>query len=585
MAVTILQPFALHEVGKRKNNEDAIFPQKGHANIRNRLFLVCDGVGGNNKGEVASQLLSHTFAQYFTTAIANHEILSKSLIQEGIKAAEKAIQNHIVEHPGSEGMASTFTMLYLFDNQAVIAWVGDSRIYHIRPTKGILYRSMDHSIVQELLNAGELTEEEARVHPQRNVLLKAVTGDKPVKVDMHTITNLKTGDYFFLCSDGILEGITDEELSLALSKTHESNEWNEQFTRELHNICLQKSKDNYSMYLVQLESVGDEDLQVLTNPANQKDEQTLAFQGEKETSELNAEVVRKAEQKAARLKDELDTASYDELVEENAPYKVQNQSVDSPSGEVAKNTLGWMKWMIPLLLLGAVLVGLGLGYVIFGRGENTKEETTVSKPLNPSTPPPSSKPSIPPPSSNPTALEGSQFQEHLDNADQAVERGDIKNAISEYEQAIKIANDEGLEDQLAKEGLKKAEILLRSGNNIVKEKLQEEGPEEEIKKIVPASKDPSKSKVDTSKAEIPTKNKTIKNASEKKKQTSAATNKQKQKQFSQNMRKGMAAFQQKKYQEALDFYTKAKAIRNTKVVQQRIEECKRMIGDNQEKKK
>ncbi len=618
MAVTILQPHALHEIGKRGNNEDAIFPPKDHANAHHRLFLVCDGVGGNNKGEVASHLLSHTFAQYFTTAIANHQQPSAALIQAGMIEAEEAMMEHIANHPSSEGMASTFTMVYLFDNQALIAWVGDSRIYHIRPSKGILYRSTDHSIVQELLNAGELTEAEARVHPQRNVLLKAVTGDKPVKADVKIISDIKNGDYFFLCSDGILEGINDEELAAALSKSQKSNEWNKQFTKELEGICLQKSKDNYSMYLVQIESLSEENVLATmpiakgTKNVSAINEQTIS---EKTTSELDAAIVQKAERRAEEMNNSMDTASYDELVEEEKlVYEARSQKVntDSPSGEVAKSTLGWMKWLMPLLLLGAVLVGLGLGYFIFGRTDKEPTKKVLTK--MPSSSTDSTKNTkglqeLEPSRENTSvvvvdssevakttkdatkteALEESQFQEHLDNGEEAIKKGDYKAALTEYNQALEIAKEQGLDATVAQKGLDEVDELMKSGKEAIKKQLKKKGVDLNKNKLQEEEKPINKKGVDVKKeqvnkdAEKPIQKENASTTDSVDTEIKPAATKETEKLpetklgYSGYLKKGRKALSQKKYQEALDLFTKAQKEKNTPFIRKMINQCKEAL--------
>lgn len=256
MAFRIYDPVFLHEIGKRKNNEDMVYPFGDSATTADRLFLVCDGVGGANKGEVASLMICELFQVYFQENDLQH--VSKSDLEDALRFVEEKLSAHTKEHPDCAGMASTLTLLHLNDEQnvATIAWVGDSRVYHIRAGK-ILYETEDHSLVNELVKRGEITVDEAKVHPQRNVILRAISGsDNPAQISVHHIDNIEPGDFFMLCSDGILESVDERILVTLLPK----KEVNLQKVRDkIKELCLQYSHDNNSMYLLQIEDVIEED--------------------------------------------------------------------------------------------------------------------------------------------------------------------------------------------------------------------------------------------------------------------------------------------------------------------------------------
>ncbi|MGB0931668.1 MAG: PP2C family protein-serine/threonine phosphatase [Chitinophagales bacterium] len=256
MAFRIYDPVFLHEIGKRKNNEDMVYPFDDSATTADRLFLVCDGVGGANKGEVASLMICELFQVYFQENDLQH--VSKSDLEDALRFVEGKLSEHTQENPDCSGMASTLTLLHLNDEQnvATIGWVGDSRVYHIRAGK-ILYETEDHSLVNELIKRGEITAEEAKVHPQRNVILRAISGnDNPSQISVHQIENIEAGDFFLLCSDGILESVDERILVTLLPK----KEVNLQKVRDkIKELCLQYSHDNNSMYLLQIEDVIEED--------------------------------------------------------------------------------------------------------------------------------------------------------------------------------------------------------------------------------------------------------------------------------------------------------------------------------------
>ncbi|MEZ4885210.1 MAG: protein phosphatase 2C domain-containing protein [Chitinophagales bacterium] len=258
MAFRIYEPVFLHEVGKRGNNEDMIYPFSGSATKEDRLFIVCDGVGGANKGEIASLMICELFQAYFQEHDLQH--VSKSDLEDALRFVEGKLWEYTQVHTECAGMASTLTLVHFNDAQNIvtIAWVGDSRIYHIR-AGNILYETEDHSLVNELIKRGEITTEEAKVHPQRNVILRAISGsDNPSQISVHQIEEVEAGDFFMLCSDGILESV-DERILVTLLPKKEVNL--EKVCGKIKELCTQYSNDNYSMYLLQIEEVTQEESQ------------------------------------------------------------------------------------------------------------------------------------------------------------------------------------------------------------------------------------------------------------------------------------------------------------------------------------
>jgi serine/threonine protein phosphatase PrpC len=260
MKIRIQQAAALHEKGGRFKNEDFVYPLIDPEQVDNTivesipnvpgLYMVCDGVGGEQKGEVASMLAAAQFARYFDTFPPNGKVtygyLSAALIR-----VEEAFSNHIKSHPESRGMGTTLALLHLSDHGAMMAWVGDSRIYHFRKGE-ILYKTRDHSLVNDLIEQGEITEEAARFHPQRNVVLRVIKGtEEATDLDTHFIPmeEIEEGDFFMLCSDGILEEVTDSELKTLMSGEHSP----ESIRQEIYTLCSASSTDNFSMYLTQVE--------------------------------------------------------------------------------------------------------------------------------------------------------------------------------------------------------------------------------------------------------------------------------------------------------------------------------------------
>jgi PPM family protein phosphatase len=224
-------------IGKRENQEDA------HA-IENNLFIVCDGVGGKNKGELASKLCVTSLIK-----LANNDLLKNEyFFHDTLAHLELEFEDYISNNPLSYGMATTLALLQIKDKNAFIAHVGDSRIYHIRNGE-ILFETKDHSFVNDLIEAGIINNEEAKSHPKRNVITKAVEGlGKPTKASVKILDNIEVGDYFMLCSDGILESIDD----IFIIQEFKTGNKIEDIGDKIKDKCNEFSSDNFTALIVQI---------------------------------------------------------------------------------------------------------------------------------------------------------------------------------------------------------------------------------------------------------------------------------------------------------------------------------------------
>ncbi len=262
MKVSIQQSTALHEKGGRFKNEDFIYPILDGAQVDQEmtgaipniegLYMVCDGIGGDRKGDVAAQLAVAQFAKYFATFPPNGQV-TYGYLSAALLRVEEAFSNYIQAHPESRGMGTTLSLLYIDDYGATMAWIGNSRVYHYRNGEQ-LFKTRDHSVVNELLSQGELTDEEAREHPQRNVILRTIKGtEEPTDLDIHFIPveELNKNDFFFLCTDGVLEEVNDTELTTLFSSELSA----EGIRQEIFSLCKGISSDNFSCYLIELGTV------------------------------------------------------------------------------------------------------------------------------------------------------------------------------------------------------------------------------------------------------------------------------------------------------------------------------------------
>ncbi|MEN0046322.1 MAG: protein phosphatase 2C domain-containing protein [Bacteroidota bacterium] len=249
VAIQIYPPLYFCEIGQRKQNEDYLYPIPSQASTSDRLFIVADGMGGTSKGEIASRLVVETFVRQYQTQ--KMPVIDQNFLSESIEAIQSKLNNYTQSHPESADLGSTIAVLQLYEKGANIAHIGDSRVYHIRAGQ-LLFKTKDHSLVNELVDHQIITEEEAAYHPKRNILTQAIQASakqKPI-FSYHCINkDISAGDYFFLCSDGIFEGLSEEDLLELLSNDSRSDE---NKIQQIKAICQQYAKDNYSAYLIKI---------------------------------------------------------------------------------------------------------------------------------------------------------------------------------------------------------------------------------------------------------------------------------------------------------------------------------------------
>jgi protein phosphatase len=200
------------DVGKvRQNNEDsAAFLRQAAARGGEvvSLAIVADGMGGHQGGEVASQIAAELIPASFFRATEE----PPAALEKAFQAANHEMQQAVERDPRIKGMGTTAVAVAIQGSCAWCAWVGDSRIYHLR--QGRMHQiSEDHTAVAELMRQGLLTPEQARNHPDRNVLVRALGTRSGVEVDVtrHPLA-MVTGDRMLLCSDGLYDLLEDEEI-------------------------------------------------------------------------------------------------------------------------------------------------------------------------------------------------------------------------------------------------------------------------------------------------------------------------------------------------------------------------------------
>lgn len=252
---------SLQELGKRSNQEDSIYPLlTGTGYVSSDLYILCDGMGGHDCGEVASQNTCIAMSEY----VLSHQREDGYFDEEDFNAALDAAFDRLdsLDNPQSEKkMGTTLTFLKFHRGGAFIAHIGDSRIYHIRPSgKKILHVTRDHSLVNDLIQLGELTPAEARTSKQKNIITRAIQPNQKrrARADCLNITDVRVGDYFYMCSDGMLEVSEDEEICNVICMHRKTDA---QKLAILRNVT-KDNKDNHSAHLIHITSIQGESADV-----------------------------------------------------------------------------------------------------------------------------------------------------------------------------------------------------------------------------------------------------------------------------------------------------------------------------------
>lgn len=202
-------------IGRRSSNQDRV----GWGQSDEAVYLVvADGMGGHRLGEVAAQLAIDEFARIFALEARPRLDDPRQFLQRMMLTIHEAINDYgaLRAIPIREAPRTTCVACVIQDCRAVWAHVGDSRLFFIRDNR-LLTRTQDHSLVQALLDAGEITTVEAQIHPKRNLVTSCLGGDMTPKVDLSPSHKLEPGDTLALCSDGIWTHLTDI-LPVALSR-------------------------------------------------------------------------------------------------------------------------------------------------------------------------------------------------------------------------------------------------------------------------------------------------------------------------------------------------------------------------------
>jgi protein phosphatase len=292
MKIELYPPFSIHEIGQRENQEDSIIQWD------NRLFLLCDGMGGHEKGEFASQTVCQSLVTWFENSIKPDEPFSDDQLHKAIEFAYTELDKYA--DGNLRQMGTTLTLLYIGSKGITAAHMGDSRICHIRPNVGLLYQSRDHSLVFDLFQAGEITYEEMATYPQKNMVTHAMMPgeDNRMCPDIIHISDVQPGDYFYMCSDGMMEKMTNSDLLTVFS-----DDMTDKMKMEQLKMATIQCLDNHSAWIIHIKNVtkerNDDQLEneeptsrynafnILPNPVYDKEDDDVIVVGRMENSFFN----------------------------------------------------------------------------------------------------------------------------------------------------------------------------------------------------------------------------------------------------------------------------------------------------------
>ena len=250
----VVEQYAASDTGlQRRANEDALL-------ARSPLFVVADGMGGAQAGEVASRIAVESFHQGLEDA-AKPEVALTALAQ----AANSRI--HELSHSNAEqaGMGTTLTAVYVGEEEVTIAHVGDSRAYCLRDGE-LLRLTDDHSLVDELMRQGRLTPQEAVEHPQRSVITRALGPELTVEIDTSSYRG-RTGDIYMLCSDGLTTMVSEARLAEVLRSHPRLKEAGEALIAAANEAG---GRDNITVVLLRLEELDATGSPLLHKPRARK---------------------------------------------------------------------------------------------------------------------------------------------------------------------------------------------------------------------------------------------------------------------------------------------------------------------------
>ena len=238
-----MKTYSITDIGKRRSaNQDFVYASDQPVGNLSNMLIVADGMGGHNAGDLASRYTVESMVDYIEKAVEKRPI---PLLAEAIHHANELVVEKAKSDKALEGMGTTVVAATVQENYLYVANVGDSRLYLI--DQEIEQITRDHSLVEEMIRVGELQRKDAKSHPDRNIITRAVGVRTPVKIDFFDI-KLEPGDVILLCSDGLTNMVEDEDILRIVKKSSSLKEVAQRLVTEANK---NGGKDNISVVLAE----------------------------------------------------------------------------------------------------------------------------------------------------------------------------------------------------------------------------------------------------------------------------------------------------------------------------------------------
>lgn len=238
-----MKTYSITDIGKRRSaNQDFVYASDQPVGNLSNMLIVADGMGGHNAGDLASRYTVESMVDYIEKAVEKRPI---PLLAEAIHHANELVVEKAKSDKALEGMGTTVVAATVQENYLYVANVGDSRLYLI--DQEIEQITRDHSLVEEMIRVGELQRKDAKSHPDRNIITRAVGVRTPVKIDFFDI-KLEPGDVILLCSDGLTNMVEDEDILRIVKKSSSLKEAAQRLVTEANK---NGGKDNISVVLAE----------------------------------------------------------------------------------------------------------------------------------------------------------------------------------------------------------------------------------------------------------------------------------------------------------------------------------------------
>lgn len=240
----MIKTFSVTNIGrKRKLNQDYVYTSEKAVGHLPNLFIVADGMGGHKAGDYASKLAVSTMVEEIA---GSEERKPENLLRKAIETANTVVKRSAEKSLELEGMGTTVVAATFDDRTLSVANVGDSRLYVVG-SRGIRQITRDHSWVEEMVRRGGLGREEARNHPDKNIITRAVGAEDFVKIDFFGV-ELEEGDMILMCTDGLTNMLDDEEIRMILDGARDIVEKAEELVRRANE---NGGKDNISVVVIE----------------------------------------------------------------------------------------------------------------------------------------------------------------------------------------------------------------------------------------------------------------------------------------------------------------------------------------------